>query len=788
MNQFKYIFVSIFTCLCLFGCKDDDLKLNANDFSDVTWYTSIAPGKPYAVAVGEHISFMDASQGVLTHHWEIDSGNYYLSPDFNSRDTLDKYIMEGVGTIIEDVTANVLFKKSGIQRVRLYNTFSEEVTYRGYDTLSAVQREDGIWVIDTAFQVDVYADIDPHVFILKNDEVIAELTEGTVIDEDKALWDTLEINAGDKITYIDSTKIGRPDYRLWKLVNNAITEEGASLEEITTTFHFEKLGNQGAGSVSIQRANEELPMANLNVQLPYIFKVKTPEIQPSVIVKYDGNEIFRLEAGATIPAESEWPIVDLSAGEKLEFIDVSTVGQTNNRTWKFSSGSLGNSTDSIAINQYWENGTHKVGAINAIRKDHDYLINGSKEVVIPLKVNVTTLDITPTYSIYYNDAVVFNFAEGDVVGDPSSWPIIDVQAGDKLVFKDETLKGSPTSILWELNNANPSTSTDWEVEAGYTVNATDAFEAGTVSWKREGMPIEDDNKSLPLPFYIQLLFPQEPTYINSDISQTGVGTNVLSFTVSENLQDIDSDLVKADFDVLVKQYGFEVSGINIKEVRLNQSSRKQVEIEFDAPIYNSDSIYVAYSGDMIKSLANVSLEHFENKLTVMQGKENKISGFVNPGFAQAIANNGGAYGWWTNVSTVSRYEGKSSDGDNACLQYLVANYNGSKISIQSTETINIMDELDEGWYEITMDFFIPEGVDLNTFKVQYRANWTNIPFDVSSIERGKWVQVSKAFYTTSTIGQGRQDFVLMINSVNDATGDVEFYVDNFRVTSVEKRP
>ncbi|OHX63953.1 hypothetical protein NH26_20295 [Flammeovirga pacifica] len=774
--------------MCLFGCKEEELKLKANEFSDVTWYTTIAPGKPYAVSIGEYISFMDASQGVLTHHWEIDSGNYYLSPDFNSRDTLEKYIMEGVGTVNENVTANVLFKESGIQRVRLYNTFSEQVTYKGYDTLSAVQREDGIWVIDTAFQVDVYADINPHLYILNNDEVIAELPEGTVIDDDKSLWDTLEINAGDKITYVDSTKIGRPDYRLWRLVDNAITEDGASLEEITTTFHYEKLGNQGAGSVSIQRANEELPKANINVQLPYIFKVKTPEIEPSVIVRYDGNEIFRLEAGATIPAESEWPIVDLSAGEELEFVDVSTVGQSNNRTWKFSSGSLDNSTDSIAINQYWENGTHKVGAINAIRKDHEYLINGSKEVVIPLKVNVTTLAITPTYSVYYNDAVVFNFAEGDVVGDPSNWPTIDVSAGDQLVFKDETLKGSPTSIQWTLNNADPATSIDWEVEASYSVAVTDAFEAGSVSWVREGMPIDDDSKSMQLPFYIQLLFPEEPTYINSDISQTSIGANVLSFTVSENLQDINSDAVKADFEVLIKQYGKEVSGVNIKEIRLNESSRKQVEIEFDSPIYNSDSIYVEYNGEMIKSLANVSLEHFENKLVVMQGKENKLSGFVTPGFSQSSENFGGAYGWWTNTSTVNRFEGKSSDGDNACIRYLAPSYSGAKVFIQSTEAINKMDELDEGWYEITMDLFIPEGVDLNIFKVQYRANWSNIPFDVSSIERGKWVTISRSFFTTSTIGQSRQDFVLMINSINDATGDVDFYVDNFRMTTVEKRP
>ena len=48
-----------------------------------------------------------------------------------------------------------MFTKPGFHTVRLYNTFKDEVTYRGADTLVAKKAGD-IWVVDTTFTVDVY--------------------------------------------------------------------------------------------------------------------------------------------------------------------------------------------------------------------------------------------------------------------------------------------------------------------------------------------------------------------------------------------------------------------------------------------------------------------------------------------------------------------------------------------------------------------------------------------------------------------------------------------------------
>ena len=169
----KNYIVILFLLGTLFSsCEKDETYDEPNSFSDVGWYFSDTEGK-LAISIDDYITFSDLSQGVLSHEWTIEEGNYYLKHPIQRTDSVfdDKIIGSGTTT---DKTVSVLFKKSGLQNVRLNNSFKDSVTFRGVinDGKDKVfipsKKVDGNWVIDTTFVIDVYAKIVSKVRVEQN--------------------------------------------------------------------------------------------------------------------------------------------------------------------------------------------------------------------------------------------------------------------------------------------------------------------------------------------------------------------------------------------------------------------------------------------------------------------------------------------------------------------------------------------------------------------------------------------------------------------------------------------
>ncbi len=136
------------------SCKDESMPID--DLSDVAWYNSQSSYKNDSIVVGRTISFIDASVGALSHVWEInlDDSTHFLSKNFNtSADSLSKYINPALGSTTTDKAVFVLFSKVGTATVRLRNTFSTYVLYRGTNQLKAKldPNNPSVWVIDTTF-------------------------------------------------------------------------------------------------------------------------------------------------------------------------------------------------------------------------------------------------------------------------------------------------------------------------------------------------------------------------------------------------------------------------------------------------------------------------------------------------------------------------------------------------------------------------------------------------------------------------------------------------------------
>jgi hypothetical protein len=235
----------------LASCSRDYVEPTA--FSDVGWYTSNFRNAEYKIGINDFVSFSDISRNATTHKWEIPEGNFFLEGVLTRKDSvLDNYIKKGAGLVSKDKTVHVYFKKSGVQKVRLYNTFPDSVAFFGLDTLYSV-KQGNVWVIDKTFNVDVYDTIQPQIQI-RQDGAVKALSK-----------DTIYVEAGGTLEFVDLTKIGRPDTRSW-------TVAGVTSKDSVAKIVFKKLGTFNAVFAS-SRSGLNIPPEFAQIKVPNPIKV-----------------------------------------------------------------------------------------------------------------------------------------------------------------------------------------------------------------------------------------------------------------------------------------------------------------------------------------------------------------------------------------------------------------------------------------------------------------------------------------------------------------------------------
>lgn len=232
------IIMAIAIVVAFTACQDDEYEM-PNDLSGVGWYTSNFRNDQFLIGINDFVSFSDVSQNAVSHKWTIPEGAFFLEGPISRTDSiLEEYIIPNAGLETEDETVHVYFTKSGMQPVRLYNTFNEKVTFFGRDTFEAKQ-EGNIWVIDTTFMVDVLDTIVAEVLVRQEG---VEVPLGT---------DTIYVEAGGSLEFVDITSIGRPNTWDWRVAGEMSTDSAA-------TFIFKKLGVFGA-ALNISRSGENIP-------------------------------------------------------------------------------------------------------------------------------------------------------------------------------------------------------------------------------------------------------------------------------------------------------------------------------------------------------------------------------------------------------------------------------------------------------------------------------------------------------------------------------------------------
>lgn len=377
------------------------------EFSDVSWYFS-NPSDLH-VGVNDYLSFMDLSRNAVSHTWSIEYTGKYEAGVNDEGETGETYFLGGEvprkpeniydyvvpGIDYErstDPTIHVLFAKAGHYNVRLYNVFNQPVTFYGDDTLES-KFIDGQHVIDTAFAVHAYGDLNPSYAIYTDEECTDLLLEGDFIEADSLEdgtyepIDTMEydIMAGSKLYLVDRTTYDSPTGRTWSC-SGAFP---SSVTDSVATMAFNKLG-EGTIRFAPTRTGNNIPGRTTSIILP----LKLTVVQSSIP--------FELQATVTEMAD--------------ERIQLNVNGEV----------------DELSITDKVDN--FKVHVVNADANcDRDIAVRS----VSLDKDNKTIIYLTLAEPIYRPDVVTVSYTGGG--------------EGDDILSADERVLGDATDLVAKMN-------------------------------------------------------------------------------------------------------------------------------------------------------------------------------------------------------------------------------------------------------------------------------------------------------------------------------------------------
>lgn len=268
----KILIIAAFLFATIFSCSDDDYVAPYGDYSGFNWQTTeSSQTTDYVVAINGFIGFYDLSTNPLTSKWSIPDGTSLLNTDFTEEvDDYSEYIIANGPLNTQENHINVIFTESGIKEIYLNNTYKDSVTD------AVLDEADGLWKVEKLFTVDVFAKVNPAFKVFKGDEEILSVTENDMPDTaNSSSWQTVTLEAGEELTFVDLTTEGRPDTRTWEF--NGGNLDISSSESVTVGYYG--LGEFEAGSINSRRTSSDKPDGETIKLIPLNIEV-IPSSQP----------------------------------------------------------------------------------------------------------------------------------------------------------------------------------------------------------------------------------------------------------------------------------------------------------------------------------------------------------------------------------------------------------------------------------------------------------------------------------------------------------------------------
>ena len=302
-NIIKTFLLGLF--ILLISCNEQYVDYTApGEINDTSWIIGFDQNKTkedaFLINIDTHISFLDLSQGYIDHEWIIEEGNSFLKEGFKRNDSLALFIKNNE-TSTTDPKAHVLFRKKGLNPVRLYNTFSQPVTRETSLGTFTSKQVGNLHVVDTTFTFDVFGYIKPAFRILQDGVVKLEISaEDMTSLDNEADWPVVEVKAATALTYEDLSVEGRPNSRRWDVANGS----PISTNGVISNFKFFRLGTFNAGTITANRSNigRTFPSASVQKIIPLKVKVIQSDLPFEINgqIKENKDEVLRFQVTGEI--------------------------------------------------------------------------------------------------------------------------------------------------------------------------------------------------------------------------------------------------------------------------------------------------------------------------------------------------------------------------------------------------------------------------------------------------------------------------------------------------------
>ncbi|WP_111709763.1 SwmB domain-containing protein [Lutibacter citreus] len=394
-------------------------------------------------------------------------------------------------------------------------------------------------------------------------------------------------------------------------------------------------------------------------------------------------------------------------------------------------------------------------------------------------------DPNPAAKILYNDVEVFSMVESDnpSLEDKESWPVIDVEAGDQLVFVDASTTGRPTSSLWKFENGSPDKSSKDTI--GVLFNKLGEFNVSLESVRK--YPKKSILKYLPV--NIKVNPSTKPFVLNGGISMDV--NKVISFAVTGEVASVVG--AKSDFTVHVTNIaaGYEAD-IPVDVVSINSADATIIELTLAEPVYNTDEVKVSYSGDKITSVDARVLQGFDPLNTVIDlGYSVLVDdyvGFEIPYTGNKAEKRAGTNGYWcgnTNNDPIyfDRTEDKFSKGI-ASMKYTNMAGVFNEVTLAASD-FSKPNGIAAGTYYVSYKLFLAEGNTMKGFATKINKPSQEFTWNIEDLPRGKWVEIGQTI-TTDAI-EGTWTLIIRDTENPGVTGTQEMYFDELKLIPLAPR-
>ncbi|WP_139958666.1 SwmB domain-containing protein [Flavicella sediminum] len=458
---------------------------------------------------------------------------------------------------------------------------------------------------------------------------------------------------------------------------------------------------------------------------------------------------------------------------------------------KFVIGNGGKSKEDL-INVYFPKaGVYEINLLNTYKDSvaESVFVEATGVWMVDKSYSVDVFaDPNPAGAIFYKEEKVFSLKETETpsLENKANWPVINIEAGEELVFMDESITGRADGAKWSFEGGKPETSS--KDSLGVVYNKLGQFTATLTSTRKD--PSKSVGKYMPV--IVQVNPSSKPFTINGAVSMDV--QKVISFAVTGEVASVLGAAANFTVHVSNTAAGFD-QNIEVASVQINTEDATVLELELKEPIYNTDEVTIAYAGTSLISVDERVLQNFDaTPITIERGYSILIDdhvGFEVPFDGNKASKRAFTNQYWcagTNDDPIffQRTEEKSYKGM-ASMKYTNEAGVFTDVYLRSTD-FSKPNGLISGAKYVSYKIFLEEGNTMKGFTTSLNEPALELDWDIENLPRGKWVEIGQTI-TTDEIISGAQWVVKIPAASNPGvTGSQTMYFDDLQMIPLVPRP